>query len=231
MEQSKSLGRSTSENIHLNPEEQEILQGKSDASDSPTQLQDDSTRDDEEAKDDFWTITREFIYRHHVEPRVKLYVPRKIVPFPGEVHRRCQKDTYIIVCIVGENIEDYCNVDGEKELSDAWTGFTRFILLSERPPDGYTWSGRGLRGNKQPLVQTMYGHFLWKHMSDAATKKAKQGWAFEKPKLDIARQLRGTFFIEPNDEEFKLTMKAASRKLEVPMPAARPCKIPIKSSG
>ena len=28
-----------------------------------------------------------------------------------------------------------------------------------------------------------------------------------------------------------LTMKAARRKLEVPMPAAMPCKIPMKSSG
>ena len=31
-------------------------------------------------------------------------------------------------------------------MSDAWTGFTRFILLNERPPDGYTWSGRRLAG-------------------------------------------------------------------------------------
>ena len=38
-------------------------------------------------------------------------------------------------------------------------------------------------------------------------------------------------FDEPNDEEFKLTMKAARRKLEVPVPAAMPCKIPLKSSG
>ena len=36
---------------------------------------------------------------------------------------------------------------------------------------------------------------------------------------------------EPNDEEFKLTMKAARKKLVVPMPAAMPCKILIKSSG
>ena len=43
--------------------------------------------------------------------------------------------------------------------------------------------------------------------------------------------MRGIFFIEPNDEEFKLTMKVARRKLEVPMLAAMPCKIPIKSSG
>ena len=32
----------------------------------------------------------------------------------------------------------------EKKLSDAWTGFTRFIILNERPPDGYSWSGRRL---------------------------------------------------------------------------------------
>ena len=68
-------------------------------------------------------------------------------------------------------------------------------------------------------------------MSDAAKKKAKQKWTVEKPKLDNARQLREIFFIEPNDEEFKLTTKAARRKLEVPMPAAMPCKRPIKSSG
>ena len=62
-------------------------------------------------------------------------------------------------------------------------------------------------------------------MSDAGKKKrqSKDG-QIEKPMLDNARQLRGIFFIEPNDEEFKLTIKAARRKLEVPMPAARPCK-------
>ena len=61
-------------------------------------------------------------------------------------------------------------------------------------------------------------------------KKAKQRWAFEKPKLDCARQLRRILFVEPDDEEFKLTMKAARGKMEVPMPAAMPCKIPIKNS-
>ena len=83
MEQSKSLGEQrlrTSTLTQERPErgeEQEILQGKSDELHSPTQLQDDSTRDDEEAKCDFWTITGESIYRHHVVPRVKLYVPKE----------------------------------------------------------------------------------------------------------------------------------------------------------
>ena len=72
---------------------------------------------------------------------------------------------------------------------------------------------------------------VWKHLSDAAKKKTRQKWAIEKPKIDNARQLKGIYFIEPDDEEFKPIMKAARRKLEVPMPAAMPFKIPIKSSG
>ena len=57
-------------------------------------------------------------------------------------------------------------------------------------------------------------------MSDAAKKKVKQKWAIKKPKPDNARQLRGIFIIEPNDKEFKHTMKNALRKLEVPKLAA-----------
>ena len=68
-------------------------------------------------------------------------------------------------------------------------------------------------------------------MSDAAKSKAKQKWAIEKPKLDNARQLRGIFFIEPEDEEFKHTMKNVCRKLEIPMSAAMPWKTPRNCRG
>ena len=133
--------------------------------------------------------------------------------------------------LMEKHIEDYWNVDGERELSDAWTDFTRFILLNERPPEGYTWCGERLTRKQTTSRPDNIWPDMWTHMSDAAKKKAKQRWAIENPKLDNARQLRGRFLIEPNDEEFKLTIKAARRKLEVPMPAATPCKIPIKSSG
>ena len=43
--------------------------------------------------------------------------------------------------LVEKNIRDYWNMDGERELSEAWAGFTRFVLLKVRPPEGYTWSG------------------------------------------------------------------------------------------
>ena len=36
-----------------------------------------------------------------------------------------------------KNIDDYWNVDGDRELSDTWTGFTRFTFLMDIPgPEG-----------------------------------------------------------------------------------------------
>ena len=52
---------------------------------------------------------------------------------------------------------------------------------------------------------------LWKHMSDASKRKEKQKWTIEKPKLDNARKLRGIYFIDPEDAEFKETMKNAQK--------------------
>ena len=111
------------------------------------QLQDDSTRNDEEAKCDFWMIIGEFIDRHHVVLRVKRYVLKEgSFPIPLK-YIDVTRTTYASLDVLLEkHIDENWNVDGEKELSDAWTGFTRFVLLMERPPEGYTWSGRGRRG-------------------------------------------------------------------------------------
>ena len=68
-------------------------------------------------------------------------------------------------------------------------------------------------------------------MSDVSKRKEKQKWAIERPKLDNARRLRGIHFIDPKDEEFKDIMKNARRKLEIPVPAAMPCKTPMCQSS
>ena len=56
-------------------EEQDNLQGESEGSSSTSRQ--DSSWYDGEAECDFWSISGDFIYRHHVEPRVKLHVPRE----------------------------------------------------------------------------------------------------------------------------------------------------------
>ena len=44
---------------------------------SPTPSPHDSFLDAGEARNDLWSMSGNFIYRHHVEPRVKLYSPRE----------------------------------------------------------------------------------------------------------------------------------------------------------
>ena len=84
---------------------------------------------------------------------------------------------------------------------------------------------------KKHLVLIISGQICGNACPMQRKRKQNTRRAIEKPKLDNARQLRGRSFLGPNDDEFKLTRKAARRKLDVLMPAAMPCKIPIKSSA
>ena len=76
------------------------------------------------------------MYRHHVEPRVKLYTPREeSFPIPLK-HIDVSRTTQTILDVMQESrIDDYWSIDGPRDLSDSWTGFTQFTLLSEKPPD------------------------------------------------------------------------------------------------
>ena len=94
-----------------------------------------------------------------------------------------------------KHIDVYWNVDGERELSNARTGFKRFIFLNEKPPDGQTWSGRRLTRKQTTSRPDNVWPDMWKQMSDASKRKEKQRWAVEKPKLDNARRLHGIYLL------------------------------------
>ena len=144
-----------------------------------------------------------------------MYVPKEeSFPIPMK-YIDVSRNTHTSLDVWTEkNIDDYWNVDGDRELSDAWTAFTKIYLLNEMPPDGYTWSGGRLTRKQTTSRPDTVWPDMWTFMSDASKRKAKQKSIIEKPMLDNASQLRGIFFIEPDDEEFKLTMKSARRKLE-----------------
>ena len=74
-----------------------------------------------------------FIHRHHVEPRVKLYSPREeSFPFPQKFID-VSRTTHTNLDVKQEKrIDDYWNIDGSRDLSDPWTGFTQFTLLEEK---------------------------------------------------------------------------------------------------
>ena len=71
---------------------------------------------------------------------------------------------------------------------------------------------------------------LLKSMGKHAKLKEKQKWSNEKFHLENARKLRGIYFIDPEDMEFKETIKNAREKPETSVAPALPCKI-MKNCG
>ena len=105
----------------------------------------DSFPDAGEAIHDFWSMSGNFIYRHHVEPRVKLYSPREeSFPIPLK-YIDVSRTTHTNLDVKQEKrVDDYWKIDGSRDLSGPWTGFKQFTLLEKKSLDGYMWSGRRL---------------------------------------------------------------------------------------
>ena len=122
-------------------------------------------------------------------------------------------------------IDDCWNIDGSRDLPDPWTGFTRFTLSEEKPPDGHMWSWEILTRKQLTSRPDHLWPELWTKIVRNAKLKERQKWSDEKPKLDNARRLRGIYFIDPEEKEFKETSKNARKKLETPMAPSMPCKI------
>ena len=90
------------------------------------------------------------------EPRVQLYVPK------GESFPDVIRSTHTDLDVAQEKrIDDCWNVDGDRSLSDSWTGFTRFTLLNETLPKGHLCSGGG-RTNKNSNDITSRSHVAWR---------------------------------------------------------------------
>ena len=190
----------------------------------------DSLPDAGEAINEFWSMSGSFIYRHHVEPRVKLYSPREeSFPIPLK-YIDVSRTTHTNLDVKQKKrIDDYWNIDGSRDLSVPWTGFTQFTLLEEKPPEGKMWSGERLTKRQATSRPDHLWPDLWTKFGRNAKLKGKRKWSHEKPKLDNARKLRGIYFIDTEDKDFKETIKNARKKLETPMAPAMPCKTCKKS--
>ena len=62
-------------------------------------------------------------------------------------------------------------------------------------------------------------------MDKHAKLKEKQKSSNEKIHLENTRKLKGIYFIDPENTEFKETIKDARKKLETSVAPALPCKI------
>ena len=91
--------------------------------------------DDAEARADFWSVQGDFIYRHHNEPRVQLYVPKEETFSIQLIYIDVTRSTRIDLDVLqAKRIDDYWNVDSSKHLPDSCRGSTKFTILKEKPP-------------------------------------------------------------------------------------------------
>ena len=129
------------------------------------------------------------------------------------------------MCCWKAAVDDNWNVDGGLDLSEPWTGFNmewnwlKFLQTDTRG------AGGGWRKFKQRQGLIIDGQKFGQECQKAAQRREKQHWAVERLKLDSARKLRGIYFIDPNDREFRKHIKNARKKLESPVESAMPCKV------
>ena len=97
-------------------EDQRNFLGESEGSPPPL----DSLPDAGEARNDLWSLSGNFIFRHHVEPRVKLFSPRE-ESFPSPLkYIDVSRTTHTNLDVMQERrIDDYWNIDGSTDLSDS----------------------------------------------------------------------------------------------------------------
>ena len=166
--------------------------GESEGSLPPPQ---DSLPDAGEAINDFWSMSGNFIFRHHVEPMVKLYSPREeSLPIPLK-YIDVSRTTHTNLDVKQEKrIDDHRNADGPRDPPDPWTGPTQFTLLEEKPPDGKMWSGRTLTRKQLTSRPDHSWPEIWKTMGKNAKLKEKPKWSNEELRLENARKLRGISF-------------------------------------
>ena len=148
------------------------------------------------------------IYRHHVEPRVKLYSPREeSFPIPLK-YIDVSRTTHTNLDVKQEKrIDDYWTIYGSRDLSNPLTGFTEFTLGRNTSKRIFVVRERFTRKQLTSRPDHLRTE-MWKTMGKhAKLKQTQKRWSAEKLHLENVRKLRGIYFIDPEDEEFKETNK------------------------
>ena len=140
----------------------------------------DSFPDAGEARNDFWSISGKCIC-HHVEPRVKFYVPREESFRIPLWYFDVAMATHATFDVLQESrIDDYMNIDGDWDQSDAWTFHTVHHIEWATSRRIHTVPCERLTKRQATSWPDHLWPEIWKDMSEAAQQKEKQKWAVEK---------------------------------------------------
>ena len=150
-----------------------------------------------------------------------VYVKRRIISYSNEVHRRHQNNIYVIGWTWMEK--------KNWQMHGARTGFTRFILLNERPLDRYTWFGRRLTRKQITSRPDSVWPDMWKHMSDGSKRKAKQSGLSRNQSLTMPDNWEEHSSLNLRMRTSRTSWKTLVESCKFRCQQQVPCKLPINS--
>ena len=130
-------------------------------------------------------------------------------------------------------MDDYWNVQGEKELSDSWVGKTVFYILRTPPEPGFTYIyGRKTKIQSDTNRPGDMWPEVWNDLGKGKKKKAIEKWKITKVKLQEARDKRDVgLYVSADDQEYVKIISELKAKLDLPAAPAMPVVSSIKPSA
>ena len=104
--------------------------------------------------------------------------PHDTCAVEGVFWRRVTRATHTNLDMLQESSnDDFWNLDVDRNMSDPWTGFTKFTLLNEKLPKGCLWIGRRLTTIQATTSLDCLWLEKWSRFSKAIQEKHE--WATE----------------------------------------------------
>ena len=185
-----------------------------------------------EAINDLWSMSRNFIHRHHVEPRVKLYSPREEtflfhwnplmypeLPIRIWMSNKRNASMMIIGISMGQEI---CLIHGQVSLNLLY--WKKYLQTEKWCP------GEINEKNSWHPGQITNGQNSWRKWERMPSWRRGKSGHMKNLNLIMLENCEDLFHW-PRGQEFKETIKNAREKLETPIAPAMPYKILKKTYG
>ena len=143
---------------------------------------------EEKIMEDFWVIDGDWIIRHHVNPRTKLFVPNPDdFPIPLKYIDIIRVTETDVLDAKLQRKDDFWIISKDEDPRESWTGKTRFLIKRPQPEKGFTWVFRRktkIQKTKRPphMYPECWGNMSKKQKSDTITE-----WKSLEPKTIQAR--------------------------------------------
>ena len=147
-----------------------------------------------EARNDFWSISGNYINRHHRWTKSQTFrAERRVIINSTTIYRRGENYKYDLRCHAWTPHWRWLEYRKGPRSIRCVDGFHMVHHIGWKTSKGIHGPGGGWQKNKQ--------------------RKEKQMWTVEKSKLDNARKLKGIYFIDPTDVAFKETSRKCAEKV------------------